>query len=59
MAVRWGQFWAPGNATYALDRYWPRLREADGERWGDDAPYEAFRRSCENIVREWERIAGN
>jgi hypothetical protein len=56
MALRWNQFWAPGNAAYAKDRYWPRLREADGERWGGDAPYEAFRRSCENIVAEWRRL---
>lgn len=55
MAVRWGQFWAPG---YAKDRYWPRLSEADGGRWAKDVPYEAFRRSCEAIMAEWKRVCG-
>jgi len=53
MAVRYCQFWTPGNANYAVDRYWPRLKEADGEKWNGDAPYEAFRRSCENIAAAW------
>lgn len=57
MAVRWNQFWEPGTARYAADRYWPRLREADGQLWGDDAPYEAFRRSCTNITRAWRNWA--
>lgn len=37
---------------------WPTLLEFDKRRWGDgsdtaDAPYEAFRRSCENIMKAW------
>lgn len=51
----WCQFWAPGNATYAKDRYWPRLAEA-GDYRENDAPYEAFRRSCENIMAAWQRL---
>lgn len=54
------QFFVPdGSAKYAKNRYWPTLREANGgENWGDgsdtaDAPYEAFRRSCENIMKMW------
>lgn len=58
MAVRYCQFWTPGNARYASNRWWPTLREANGgDRWNDgadDAPYEAFRRSCENIMRAWK-----
>jgi hypothetical protein len=55
------QFWQPGNATYAVNRWWPTLVEADGARWGDgtagaDAPYEAFRRSCINIMEAWRAI---
>lgn len=59
MATRHCQFWTPGNARYASNRWWPTLREASGgELWGDggadaDAPYEAFRRSCENIMMAW------
>lgn len=39
---------------------WPTLIEKDGKPWGDgsntaDAPYEAFRRSCENIMAMWNR----
>jgi len=55
MAVRFCQFWTPGTARYASNRWWPTLREANGgEKWiGDDAPYEAFTRSCSNIAAAW------
>ena len=55
MAIQRCQFWTPGNAK-AKDRYWPKLIEADGELWGKDAPYEAFRRSCENIRKALEEM---
>lgn len=58
LAISRCQFWVPGTANYARNRFWPRLEEADGQRWGHDAPYEAFRRSCENIVAAWREIAG-
>lgn len=51
MATRRCQFWHR-NAAYAKDHHWPTLQEADGGRQGD-APYEAFRRSCVNIVEAW------
>lgn len=59
MATRYCQFWTPGDAQYANNRWWPMLKEADGKLWGDgskktDAPYEAFRRSCENIMKAWK-----
>lgn len=58
MAQKWIQFWALAPALYAKDRRWPRLQEADGRAWGDgsntaDAPYEAFRRSCINVMAAW------
>lgn len=56
MATRYCQFWTPGNARNARNRYWPTLLEADGDRWRQDAPYEAFRRSCENIRRAWGEV---
>lgn len=62
MATKYCQFWVPGTANYAKNRWWPTLREAgNGELWGDgsdkaDAPYEAFQRSCENIVQAWSEL---
>lgn len=50
------QFWTNGTATYAKSRYWPRLVESDEKRWDEDAIYEAFRRSCKNIMEAWKCI---
>lgn len=58
-ATQHNQFFVPdGSARYARNRFWPTLKEADGKKWGDgsnkaDAPYEAFRRSCEAIMEMW------
>ena len=63
MASR-GRFWVP-NTGYkhykALNSHFPTLVEADGKRWGDgsanaNAPYEAFRRSCANIMQAWQSL---
>ena len=54
MAVQFAQFWAPGDARYAKNRFWPKLSEA-GRHVAKDAIYEAFRRSCKNIMAEWRR----
>ena len=57
MATRYGQFFAPdGTAAYASNRWWPRLAEADGKRHENDVPYEAFRRSCINIMAAWRQL---
>jgi hypothetical protein len=59
MATKYNRFFVPGgSARYGRNRFWPTLKEADGKKWGDgsakaDAPYEAFRRSCENIMAMW------
>lgn len=51
------QYWVNGTAWNAHNRYWPQLWETDPEYRGmKDAPYEAFRRSCRNIVEAWRRI---
>lgn len=50
------QFWVPGTANYAHNRFWPTLSEADGQLWLTDGPYEAFRRSCENVAAAWEQM---
>jgi hypothetical protein len=54
MATR-NQFWTPGNARYASNRYWPTLREENGGKMVDgyDLPYEAFHKSCANITEAW------
>lgn len=61
LMTRHNQFWVPGNAHYAKNKYWPTLAEADNKKWGDgsnqaDAPYEAFRRSCQNIMAAWANL---
>ena len=58
MAVQHCQFWTPGNARYANNRYWPTLREANnGKTWpGNNAHHEAFKRSCKNIVAAWQAV---
>jgi len=56
MAIKRCQFWVAGTAHYARSCWWPMLREADGCWWGKDAPYEAFRRSCVNIVDAWQLV---
>lgn len=62
MATRFCQFWVPGTANGCNNRFWPTLREANGGvNWGDgsakaDAPYEAFNRSCKNIMTYWGNL---
>lgn len=57
MATARCQFWAPGTARYARDRHWPVMNECDGRQWEPgDAPYEAFRRSCVNIMAAWRKL---
>jgi len=55
MAVKWCQFFTAGDAIYAKNRHWPQIQEADGWQ-GEDAPYEAFRRSCVNIMTAWRAL---
>lgn len=59
MATRFCMFWMPGTARYASNRFWVTLVEADGMKWGNgsqnaNAPEEAFRRSCVNIMEAWK-----
>lgn len=57
MATRFCAFWTNGDATYAKNRYWPQLKEADGYNFGFGAVYEAFDRSCKNIINAWRNVA--
>lgn len=40
------------------ERGWKSIAELDGVKWGKDAPYEAFRRSCVNIMAAWRWQSG-
>jgi len=56
MAVRHNAFYDYKKQTNR--GYWPSLKDFDGNKWGDgsnksDAPYEAFKRSCQNIIAMW------
>ena len=59
MATMYCSFYDPSRRT--SKGRWATINDYDGRPWGgdagaNDAPYEAFRRSCESIVREWQRI---
>lgn len=54
MAIKHCAFWQPGTGGFT--NRWPTLTQADGQRWNGDAPYEAFRRSCENIMQSWRKL---
>lgn len=59
---RYNQFFYPERYHPARNPIWPTLLEFHGEKWGDgsataDAPYEAFRRSCKNIMAMWTAAA--
>lgn len=58
LATRHCQFWQPGTARGANNRWWPTLKEADGRCWECDGPYEAFRRSCIAIRAAWAELTG-
>lgn len=52
MATKYGAFFT--HRRLACRNYpWPTLKEVDGKEWGNDVPYEAFRRSCVNIWAAW------
>ena len=58
-AIRRNRVWQAETPKWVSPhRHWPSLQELDGEKWGKDAPYEAFRRSCKNIMDEWRRLTG-
>jgi hypothetical protein len=46
-----GLYWVPGKRTFS--NKWVSLLETDGARWNGDGNYEAFRRSCKNIMTAW------
>lgn len=53
MANAHNQFFAPGTAKYAKNRYWPQLKEAGMGFIDNEGPYHSFRLSCINIRAAW------
>lgn len=59
MATKHCAYFSLGRVPGARNHPWPTLKESNGGvPWGDGgekagAPYEAFRRSCENIMKMW------
>lgn len=51
MATQYGAFYDPTRRT--AKGSWASVKEFDGREWGYGMPYEAFRRSCENIMAMW------
>lgn len=49
-----GLFWKSGKSMYS--NAWVSLKETDGQRWNGDGNYEAFRRSCQNIMQAWAKL---
>lgn len=48
-AVKWCECWLQNGK-------WVKIADLDRKRWEQDAPYEAFRRSCENIMSAWKKF---
>ena len=53
MAADYAQYWA--KTGLGRVNYWPKLSETDGFI-GKDGCYEAFRRSCVNIMNAWREV---
>jgi hypothetical protein len=52
------QTWVPGTAHRSRNRWFPFLADLGLGEWGKDAPYEAFRRSCGEVLAAWARLVG-
>jgi hypothetical protein len=47
------QFWRREKGTHG---HFVNMNEAGDGEWGIDANYEAFRRSCKNIIEAWKNL---
>lgn len=50
------RFW---RAQKGAKGHFVELREAGAGNWGQDANYEAFRRSCQNVYTAWRRLTSS
>lgn len=51
-----GRYWTPKAAVRSKNPYFVTLSESDGGWMGMDANYEAFRRSCHNVMQAWRNL---
>jgi len=58
VARTWCKYWVPAGQADPGHKHWRSLRTEDGSKWGHDAIYEAFRRSCVNVLAAWSRLCG-
>lgn len=58
MATKYWQYFVAERSYWSANRYWPTLAEGnDGQRMDiTDGHYEAFRRSCDNIMAAWQQL---
>lgn len=55
LAVENCQYFVQEGNAGGRNRYFPSLNEMGGGWNGMDAPYEAFRRGCNNLMQAWKR----
>lgn len=61
MATKYCAYFTTRRVSGTKNHPWPTLKESNnGTNWGDgsakaDAPYEAFKRSCQNIMNMWNQ----
>lgn len=59
MATKYCQYFVTRRSYWSANRHWPTLAESnDGRRMDiSDGHYEAFRRSCANVMDMWSTLA--
>lgn len=55
MAIQQCAYWSPKHPFKTRAKYFIGLDESD-LTYGDDAQYEAFRRSCHNVMQAWRTL---
>lgn len=58
MATKYCQYFVARRADFAINAHWPTLAESNGGSRMDitDGHYEAFRRSCVNVIAAWREL---
>jgi hypothetical protein len=56
LAKDWCTSWVPSSDRTGRQRHRVQLKEIGLGDWGRDAIYEAFRRSCANVIAAWKSL---